>query len=1053
MFGFGNKTTTPASNGPTTGLTFGSSNTQQPSNPSTGFTFGAKPSTNTATGFGTTNQTNTTPSFSLGNKQNTAPTSGFSLGGQQGNTATTTTSTGMFGATNTAAPSGTVGSNAAGGLGLSNTNTTKAFGSSEQNNNAANDEKTFLAKIEESKSKIPQKSKINKLIDGCHLLPTADDLQSNVSISDLNIKITPSLNELCESTNLLNQKLSKAGPDLTRAHYLLSGSGFNIQEAEQFIEDLKKVSKAKRLSKAAKFGNARSNAASKRNSAINETVLDSYLRDKKHEQILSSIEKSLNDSSINNPMLLDNSSYSQKKEELKTLFGINSVAKGKNSANSDDTTKKFGLSFSDETSSELSVSRKSRNAANKKLALLQVFNGCKINVNSSQTLRKSFEEYAKIVYKYNSSNNLSDESLTDLILKYVTSSNEALQGNNRHIAECLEILKFQENADVKDLPLNKKSQKFLEAQFHKYILDFYAKNSINEGMPTTANKYQHYISMKFKNSVSGEWKTSNLTIVNDKPIWCIMYYFLRGGCINEAYSYIIANKTIFNKIAPQISQCFKHVIQDGYLNADLQQRILLEFKTFNNEVNVDPYKLAVYKIIGKLDLSGETGSKCVSDVIESMEDWVWFHLAVLTKGADESKDLYKVSESSDQFTFQEFKDLVLLFGEQQFGLKLYLQVLLLCGLYENMAEFITNDKSRFNIDTVHLMFAIHNSVKLDLDQFDEVGLPVWKFFTTYMQFFIISDPKIVVEYLILFYKPISSSDRDPHKKTLQLVQTLIKDLISYSKDYTAILGKVNLQTGSIQQGYLEKRASFFNINSGSDLYAKITESCAFKAEEEGRFEDAILLYHLANNLDSVFTIVNKSLGDFLCGLDYLHTEDSVSSFQLQTADMNSVLNKALAINDNYTNYGSSAVKRISSENKLCLPVLLSIADIWQRFIVGDFAKCLDNLKALNLVPIYDTSDRSTAIVLSQGKEMTTLLNIDPILKNLPNVLILTMFSIQKLKEKMVLLKDQPESIKEQTKRELNQISKSCMTYVGITPYRLSKQTYTTLLSIESELYK
>lgn len=454
-----------------------------------------------------------------------------------------------------------------------------------------------------------------------------------------------------------------------------------------------------------------------------------------------------------------------------------------------------------------------------------------------------------------------------------------------------------------------------------------------------------------------------------------------------------------------------------------------------------------------MDLSGETGSKCVSDVIESMEDWVWFHLAVLTKGADESKDLYKVSESSDQFTFQEFKDLVLLFGEQQFGLKLYLQVLLLCGLYENMAEFITNDKSRFNIDTVHLMFAIHNSVKLDLDQFDEVGLPVWKFFTTYMQFFIISDPKIVVEYLILFYKPISSSDRDPHKKTLQLVQTLIKDLISYSKDYTAILGKVNLQTGSIQQGYLEKRASFFNINSGSDLYAKITESCAFKAEEEGRFEDAILLYHLANNLDSVFTIVNKSLGDFLCGLDYLHTEDSVSSFQLQTADMNSVLNKALAINDNYTNYGSSAVKRISSENKLCLPVLLSIADIWQRFIVGDFAKCLDNLKALNLVPIYDTSDRSTAIVLSQGKEMTTLLNIDPILKNLPNVLILTMFSIQKLKEKMVLLKDQPESIKEQTKRELNQISKSCMTYVGITPYRLSKQTYTTLLSIESELYK
>ncbi|GMM41332.1 linker nucleoporin [Hanseniaspora uvarum] len=1091
MFNFGNKAATPASNGGTTSLNFGGSNTQQAgaAPASTGFTFGAKPTTTAATGFGSTAQPSatattgfgstaqpaTTPSFSLGGQQSNntastglsfgakpaATTTGFSLGGQQSNN---TASTGLsFGAK----PAATTTGFSLGGQQPNNTastglsfgakpaaTTTNTFGSAQQQSNtAADDEKTFLAKIEESKSKIPQKSKINRLLDGCHLLPTNESLESNVSYSDLNVRITPSLNELCESTNLLNQKLSKAGPDLTRAHYLLSGSGFNIQEAEQFIEDLKKVSKAKRLNKAARSVNARTNAANKRNSSVNETVLDNYLRDKKQEQILSSIEKSLNDSSASNPLLLDNTSYAKKKDELKTLYGINSVTKGKTTTKFDETNKKSGLSFFDETFSEGSISRKSKNAANKKMALLQTFNNCKINVNSSQTLRKSFEEYAKIVYKNNSKKNDADESLTDMILKYVSSNNETLQSNNRHISECLEILKFQENPEIKDLSLNKKSQKFLEAQFHKYILDFYAKNSINEGIPTIANKYQHYISMKFKNLASGDWKSSNLTIVNDKPIWCIMYYFLRGGCLNEAYSYIISNKTIFNKIAPQISQCFKHIIQEGYLDADLQQRILLEYKTFNKEVNVDPYKLAVYKIIGKLDLSGETGSKCVGEVIESMEDWVWFHLAVLTKGQDESKDIYKVRESSDQFTFQEFKEIVILLGEQQFGLKLYLQVLLLCGLYENMAEFISNDKSRFNIDTVHLIFAIHNSVSLDLDQFAEVGLPIWKFFTSYMQYFIISDPKIVIEYLILFYRPISVKNKDSNKKILQLTQSLIKDLISYSKDYTAILGKVNLKTGSIQQGYLEKRASFFNINSGTELYSKITESCAFKAEEEGRFEDAILLYHLANNLDSVFTIVNKSLGDFLSGLDFMHSEDSISSFELQSQDINSILNKAILINENYANYGSSASKKISSENKLALPVLLSIADIWQRFIVGDYAKCLDKLRALNLVPIYDTSENATFVILSQGKEMTSLLNIDPVLKNLSNVLILTMFSIQQLKEKMVTLRDQSESIKEQTKRELNQISKNCMTYVGITPYRLSKQTYTTLLSIESELYK
>ena len=412
MFGIGNKADTPAANGAATGFSFGGNTAQQPA-ANTGFTFGAKPTTTTTTGFGTTAQPATTRSFSLGGQQSAAPVSNtISFGAKP---ATTTTGTGLFGATNTpapatgtttagtttfgasntAAPASTLGSKPTLGFGTSTAvPATTTVGSIQQPQSTANDEKTFLTKIEESKSKIPQKSKINKLLDGCHLLPTNESLQSNLSFADLNVKITPSLNELCESTNLLNHKLSKAGSDLTRAHYLLSGSGFNIQEAEQFIEDLKKVSKAKRLNKAARSVNART-PASKRNSSINETVLDSYLRDKKQEQILSSIEKSLNDSNTNNPLLLDNASYAQKKDELKSLYGINSVSKGK--SNKADDSKKSGLSFFDERISESSITRRSKNAANRKRDLWKTFNNCKINVNPSQPLRNSFKEYAKIV--------------------------------------------------------------------------------------------------------------------------------------------------------------------------------------------------------------------------------------------------------------------------------------------------------------------------------------------------------------------------------------------------------------------------------------------------------------------------------------------------------------------------------------------------------------------------------------------------------------------------------------------------------------------------------
>ncbi|XBW38282.1 hypothetical protein QEN19_003871 [Hanseniaspora menglaensis] len=1042
MFNFGgNKTSSATGSTPATGFNFGTKTTDTlaaappaatPSPAGTGFSFGAKTSAPVNTGLSFNASTEPPANVGFGsqvklNSISTAPTlTGF--GAQPAASATT------------AAPTAGLGSQTA-------PSTTNLLGVDNKTN------QQFLTQNNQQKSKIPQKSKINSLLDGCHLLPTQDSLKDQSSLSTLNVTITPSLIELCEATSLLNKKLSKVGDNLTRAHYLLSGSGFNVHEAEQFIDQLKKVSKNKRLARASKNINSRVSSVGKRNSSVSSNKIDVYLRDKKQENILTSIENSLN-ASENIPSVLDNEVYAQRKNDLKAHLGISSHKPKKSNTpffKGSPDLDEFAPDSPNSTFTVSSTTRKSKTNNHKKMMLLQSFPNCKININSSQTQRDAFEEYAKIVYSHNSrKDNLEGESLIEMVFNYLNLNSENNQSNNRHLLECLEILKFHTGAEQKDLPLNKKSQSFLEYQFNNYIIDFYSKNSINEGLPSTVNKYIYYISSKLQNPLSGEWNSSNLTIVNNIPVWCIVYYLLRGGCVKEAHDYIISQKTIFNKICPQFSIYLKHFAKEGMLTSELQQRILLEYKLFKNDVNVDSYKLAVFKIIGKLDFGS---NQVVSEVIESMEDWVWFHLAVLTKGVNEQTDIYKVRESSEHYTFQEFKELVVSLGEQQFGLKLYYQVLILTGLYENVAEYIADDKNRFNIDSVHLFFVIHDSLKLDYNQFLEIGLPIWKFFTSYMQSFIISDPKIVIEYLILFFKPLINAGYESNKSVLQLTQTLIKELIEYSKDYTAILGRVDLQTGVVKQGYLEKRASIFKINNGTDLYQKITEACALKAEEEGRFEDAILLYHLSNNLDSVFEIVNKTLGDFLSGLDYMNIEDCKQNFTLQNKDMNSILNKAILININFRSYSINSANGISKENKIALPVLLKIADIWQQYLSNDFAGTLDSLKALNLVPIYDTTANSIAIILTQGKELSELLCIDPVQKNLSNILILTMTCVQKLTIQLQNLKQQPEAVKEKTRNTLQQISKNCMTFVGITSYKLSKETYTILLSIESELYK
>lgn len=1036
-FSFGAK---PAANAPSAG---------QPQGSSSGFSFGAKPTANAPS---TGPPQGSSSGFSFGAKPVTTPSSTVPPS-QEGSTGFS------FGVKPETANSSTAPVFSNGGItglqsGGASTSVAPGFQADANNVNSSQE---FLSKTNGTNAKIPKKSKINALLDGCHLLPTNDSLRDIASLTTLNVSITPSLNELCETSSLLNQKLSKVGDNLTRAHYLLSGSGFNVHEAEQFIDKLKKVSKNKRLARVSKSINSNAGSLSKRNSSATSNKIETYLKDKKQENILSSIEESLNDSDPAT-IALDNETYAQKKNDLKAHFGITS-GKGKKAQRSFSKASpdldEFSLDSPNSTFSFLSSGRKPKiSNSNKKLMLLQSFPNCKINVNSSQTQRGAFEEYAKIVYKHNSKDsNVECGSLIDMIYQYLRKNGENNQINNRHLLECLELLNFQIEDLQKELPLNKKSQLFLEQQFHNYIIDFYSKSSINEGLPSTVNKYVFYISSKLQNPLSGEWQSSNLTIVNNMPIWGILYYLLRGGCTKEVYDYIISQKIIFNKICPQLPTFIKHYVKEGMLTSELQQRILLEYKLFKNDVNVDPYKLAVFKIIGKLDLNGPSGGKVVSDVIESMEDWAWFHLAVLTKGENESKDFYKVKESSDQYTFNNFKQLVVSLGEQQFGLKSYYQILLLTGLYENLTEYIVNDKNRFNIDSAHLLFAIHDSLKLDMEQFTEVGLPVWKIFTSFMQSFIISDPKIVVEYLILFFKPLSNDGNDRNNKVLQLTQSLIKELIEYSKDYTAILGRVNLKTGVIQQGYLEKRAPILRINNGTDIYQRITESCAFKAEEEGRFEDAILLYHLSNNLDSVFTIVNKTLGDLLSSFDYLNVEECQNSFNLQNKDSNSILNKAMLINKHYTAYSTDSASKISKENKLALPVLLKIADIWQQFLTNDVAGTLDSLTNLNLVPIYDTSAKSTSVILTQGKELSELLCIDAVLKNLSNILILTMTCIQRLTSQLQGLKQQPQEVKDKTRKNLQQISKNCMTFVGITSYRLSKETYTILLNIESELYK
>ena len=123
----------------------------------------------------------------------------------------------------------------------------------------------------------------------------------------------------------------------------------------------------------------------------------------------------------------------------------------------------------------------------------------------------------------------------------------------------------------------------------------------------------------------------------------------------------------------------------------LRSQFLTEFNTklrYQLKESTDPYKYALYKLIGRLELS----RKNVVGVTGTTEDWIWFQLALVeetTTGGGGAIGGYE-----EKFDLEELGKCLVGFGEKHFDPKgnkplLYFQVLTLCGQFERVSLFFS----------------------------------------------------------------------------------------------------------------------------------------------------------------------------------------------------------------------------------------------------------------------------------------------------------------------------------------------------------------------------
>ena len=851
--------------------------------------------------------------------------------------------------------------------------------------------------------------------------------------------------------------------DHTKAHYLLANSGVAFDDIDSSLRFLRKEEGT--ASAASTSAHLRGVAGDQGSATRVQTPMeiDSYLKMKKEENILSSIESLLSnaardfDAFVNANLNLD---WNQRKNTIRENFGILVSNKSGVSGTSEDTgatgTTGAPRDFLASTLRGHGLQPDIPIWGNSSLRILNDnSNESKLNVNENYLVRENFETYAKIINRYNNARQAGQPiPLTKEFMGIM--SQHPNDTKNRQLLESYRILdtlsQGQGLAAGSTASTTLKSRQYLERQFLDYVNMLY-KQKMDEGLPTNINKIKSFIDSKLKNT-NGTWKINNLTIVNSSPVWAMIFYLLRAGLKQEALEVAMNNKSSFKKVEQSFLGYFKAFIssRDGTLPLEFANRLHTEYNQhIKNSLNGDPFRLAVYKIIGRCDLT----RKNISSVTLNVEDWLWVHFMLIKDSVTEDDPIY------ERYTFQDFQNTVTSYGASHFT-NHYLQVLILSGLYEQAIAYVYSVNE---MDAVHLGIAMadlnllrfpavssllkqqqqnaNNDVNaarvtqslgdklLSINEQNQREIDFVKVISNYVKSFKFSDPRIATEYIVLI-----GLSTEKQAEQVQLCHEALRELVLETREFTILLGKIS-RDGTRIPGVIEERLPLLHLRDEKEFLRVITEQAARRADEDGRVQDSLLLYQLSEEYDTVISIVNNLLGDMLSNAD-------LTQPLLQPGD-NSETNPILLAQKLSQIYVENLEisKKVSSRNTETCMFLLKLVEVRSAFLENQWQATLSLISALNILPFADELSAR-----EKAQDFVTLK--ENVVKCVPNLLIVTMTCISKLVAG--LNRSEYQSLeKAQQVSSLKNIAKNCMVYAGVIQYKMPRETFSTLINLDVTL--
>uniref|UniRef100_A0A8C3UYX6 Nuclear pore complex protein Nup93 n=1 Tax=Catharus ustulatus TaxID=91951 RepID=A0A8C3UYX6_CATUS len=483
-----------------------------------------------------------------------------------------------------------------------------------------------------------------------------------------------------------------------------------------------------------------------------------------------------------------------------------------------------------------------------------------------------------------------------------------------------DALKVRTNMEVR-MEFVKHALHYLEESYKNYTFVTVFGNLHQAqlgGVPGTYQLVRSFLNIKLPASVPGLQDGE----VEGHPVWALIYYCMRCGDLTAAMHVVKRAQHQLGEFKTWFQE-YMHS-KDRRLSPATENKLRLHYRRALRN-NTDPYKRAVYCIIGRCDITDNQ-----SEVADKTEDYLWLKLNQVCF------DDGGTSAPQDRLTLSQFqKQLLEDYGESHFAVNqppfLYFQVLFLTAQFEAAIAFLFRTE-RLRCHAVHVALVLfelklllkasgQSAQLLSHEAGDPPGVRRLNFVRLLMLYtrkFESTDPREALQY---FYFLRNEKDSQGENMFLRCVSEIVIE----SREFDMILGKLE-KDGSRKPGVIDK----FTSDTKS-----IINKVASAAENKGLFEEAAKLYDLAKNPDKVLELMNKLLSPI------------VPQISTPQSNKERLKNMAHSIAERYKAQGISAKKSIDSTFYL----LLDLITFFDEYHAGHVDRAFDIIERLKLVPL------------------------------------------------------------------------------------------------------